>query len=157
MKESILQEIIDFGIPKNCVAIFEGSNNLEKWNLTKEFGTYHVFYLDEKGAKNNQREFYNLNQAKEYLIDLLKISRGDRTFYAGVKNIKDFEKSRIELLEDIRNSDTKLKNELLALLENMEFNNEESKNQLKEFLMVNGIIVNQKIANSVMFFIESFN
>ena len=156
-KESLLQEIIDFGIPKNSVAIFEGSDNPDKLNLTKESGSYQVFYLDEKGAKSGHKEFQNAEHAKEYLIDLFKVRRGDQPFFAGVLKKEDFEKKRLEISEDIQNSDTKLKDELLALLEDLEFNNDESKNQLKDLLMVNGVLVNQKIADQLLFFLESLN
>ena len=102
MKTSIIQEIIDQGLNENHFSILD-SPLPYKYHLYKEFYTeFSVFYLDERGGKDFKANFKEIEDAKEYLIDLYRVRNGIVPFYCSIKDLNTFniEKEKvIKLIE----------------------------------------------------------
>lgn len=160
LKTSILQEIADLGLDKSRFSILQISK-IDCINLIKEFGEFSVFYMDEKGGKTFVKEFKQVSEAKNYLIDLYKILNGELPFFNRINSKEAFEKRKNVILSTINDNlnSTDRKDELVDLkniILKAEFKNWiRYKEEITAFLITNGFSFERKIFDQVFLFCES--
>lgn len=160
LKTSILQEIADLGLDKSRFSILQISK-IDCINLIKEFSEFSVFYMDEKGGKTFVKEFKEVSEAKNYLIDLYKILNGELPFFNRINSKEAFEKRKNVILSTINDNlnSTDRKDELVDLkniILKAEFKNWiRYKEEITAFLITNGFSFERKIFDQVFLFCES--
>uniref|UniRef100_UPI0040477798 hypothetical protein n=1 Tax=Mariniflexile sp. TaxID=1979402 RepID=UPI0040477798 len=138
MKTSIIQEIVDQGLSKNDFSILD-SIMLDKYHLYKEFYTeYSVFYFNERGGKDYKANFKEIEDAKEYLIDLYRVNKGLNPIYCSIKDLNAFnlEKEKvIKLIEEDSKASFEKKKVLSSLILELNFYDKAQIQKLEEELM----------------------
>jgi|SRR5690606_36331299 len=160
MKTSIIQEIIDQGLNENHFSILD-SPLPYKYHLYKEFYTeFSVFYLDERGGKDFKANFKEIEDAKEYLIDLYRVRNGIVPFYCSIKDLNTFniEKEKvIKLIEGDSKVSLKKKKVLSSLIQELSFYDINKIQELDEELMSYAFLLEGFTFIKVEIFIKSIN
>lgn len=160
-----LETELEFLSTKIDEVSINGSNPNSQFNIKINLeNNWHVYMKTERDKISFEREYLSENEAKKYLVDLIRVMENKSTLHCFLNNEKEFNsgKNKIIILinKEIENSNYKKK--LIVLKKHVEKLNYESCNviidrnsKLKNYFISNSILFNKQFSENLLFFIHS--
>ena len=125
---------------------------------------WEVYCRNERdGTHLYKKEFKEEEDAKKYMIDLVRVKMGKKTIYNVISTQEQFNHEKKILLDEINNQLSKSRNkekftELKKMLLEFKINSTGStKDKIEEYLLENSFLIGEDIFHKIFFFINSIH
>ncbi len=158
--------LINEGLSKKSFSI-KLSNPYAHYHIALGIGlVWEVFYKDERSGKHlYKRKYQDEEDAKKYLIDLVRVNQGKNMLYNRINSVEQFNSEKQAILNKIDDKLLQAKPDIKQKVSNFkklfsefEMNSSISeKDHLFDHLLEVTFLIGEDFSNQINFFIESIH